>query len=76
MIPKIQKNTQSPREIKFTLERKCAQGQKKSQNVLKYVYEGLRLREETHNQKVESSNPCTVYWKDILHIILLKDCNI
>ena len=31
------------------------------------------LKEETHNQKVMSSNPGVGYWMDIFHIILLKN---
>ena len=33
----------------------------------------MRLREETRNQKVVSSNPSTEYWMDIFHIYLLEE---
>ena len=35
----------------------------------------LWLWEESHVLKVVGSNPVTVYWMDILHKYLLKNCN-
>ena len=32
---------------------------------------GLVVKEETHNQRVVSSNPGTGYWMDMFHILLV-----